>query len=151
MRPGTYVLLITSPLNALLNYLFIHPLGFGLLGAPLATGISYWLSFLLLVLYARLVAGWAAWGGWSRAAFANAGTFARLAILGVVHVGTEWWAFEIVAIVAGLLGTIDLASQSVIMTADQVSIPPSLPAPLHFSVPTLLSTCDSPARRTYIK
>jgi MATE family multidrug resistance protein len=48
------------------------------------------------------------------------GTFARLAALGVVHVGTEWWAFEIVAIVAGQLGTIDLAAQSVIMTTDQV-------------------------------
>jgi multidrug resistance protein, MATE family len=48
------------------------------------------------------------------------GTFARLAILGIIHVGTEWWAFEIVAIVAGQLGTISLASQSVIMTADQV-------------------------------
>lgn len=48
------------------------------------------------------------------------GTFARLAILGVIHVGTEWWAFEIVAIVAGQLGTIPLAAQSVIMTADQV-------------------------------
>ena len=47
-------------------------------------------------------------------------TFARLAILGVVHVGTEWWAFEIVAIVAGQLGTIPLAAQSVIMTTDQV-------------------------------
>lgn len=34
--------------------------------------------------------------------------------------GTEWWAFEIVAIVAGQLGTIPLAAQSVIMTADQL-------------------------------
>ena len=48
------------------------------------------------------------------------GTFARLAILGVIHVGTEWWAFEIVALVAGRLGTIPLAAQSVIMTSDQV-------------------------------
>jgi len=47
-------------------------------------------------------------------------TFARLAILGVVHVGTEWWAFEIVALAAGRLGTIPLAAQSVIMTTDQV-------------------------------
>jgi MATE family multidrug resistance protein len=120
MRPGTYVLLITSPLNAGLNYLFIHPLKFGLLGAPLATGISYWLSFLLLVVYARFVAGWDHWGGWNKKCLSNMTSFARLAFLGVVHVGTEWWAFEIVAIVAGQLGTIDLASQSVIMTADQV-------------------------------
>jgi multidrug resistance protein, MATE family len=120
MRPGTYVLLITSPLNVLLNYLFIHPLNFGLLGAPLATGISYWLSFFLLLAYARFVAGWNCWGGWNKKSLHNLGSFAKLAFLGVVHVGTEWWAFEIVAIVAGQLGTIDLAAQSVIMTADQV-------------------------------
>lgn len=65
-------------------------------------------------------AGSECWGGWSRAAFSNLWTFARPAILGILHVGTEWWTFEIVALVAGRLGTISLASQSVIMTADQI-------------------------------
>lgn len=120
MRPGTYVLLITSPLNAGLNYLFVYTLDLGLLGAPFATGISYWLSFLLLLAYARFVAGWDCWGGWSKKCVQNIGMFARLAILGVIHVGTEWWAFEIVALAAGKLGTIPLAAQSVIMTTDQV-------------------------------
>jgi len=120
MRPGTYVLVITSPLNAGLNYLFVYTFNLGLIGAPLATGISYWLSFLLLVLYSRFVTGSQCWGGWSRACLQNMSIFARLAILGVVHVGTEWWAFEIVALAAGRLGTIPLAAQSVIMTTDQV-------------------------------
>lgn len=120
MRPGTYVLLITSPINILLNYLFVYTFKMGLLGAPIATGISYWLSFFGLVLYARFVAGSECWGGWSRASLHNIGTFARLAGLGVIHVGTEWWAFEIVALAAGRLGTIPLAAQSVIMTTDQV-------------------------------
>jgi MATE family multidrug resistance protein len=120
MRPGTYVLLLTSPLNAGLNYLFVYTFSLGLIGAPLATGISYWLSFLLLVLYSRFIAGSRCWGGWSRLCLQNMSTFARLAILGVVHVGTEWWAFEIVALAAGRLGTIPLAAQSVIMTTDQV-------------------------------
>ncbi|KAI4130726.1 MAG: hypothetical protein LQ347_003269, partial [Umbilicaria vellea] len=120
MRPGTYVLLITSPINAGLNYLFVYTFNVGLLGAPLATGISYWLSFFLLVAYARFVDGWQAWGGWSRKCLNNAGTFSRLAALGVVHVGTEWWAFEIVALAAGRLGTLPLAAQSVIMTSDQI-------------------------------
>ena len=120
MRPGTYVLLITSPLNAGLNYLFVYTFKMGLLGAPLATGISYWLSFLLLLAYARFVHGWDSWGGWSRKCLRNMGTFSRLAGLGVIHVGTEWWAFEIVALAAGWLGTIPLAAQSVIMTTDQV-------------------------------
>lgn len=120
MRPGTYVLLITSPLSAGLNYLFVYTLNMGLLGAPLATGIAYWASFLLLLAYARFVDGWECWGGWNRKCLQNTWTFARLAFLGVIHVGTEWWAFEIVALVAGKLGTIPLAAQSVIMTTDQV-------------------------------
>lgn len=120
MRPGTYVLLITSPLSAGLNYLFVYTFDMGLLGAPLATGIAYWASFLLLLAYARFVEGWECWGGWSRKCFQNTWVFARLAFLGVIHVGTEWWAFEIVALVAGKLGTIPLAAQSVIMTTDQV-------------------------------
>jgi multidrug resistance protein, MATE family len=120
MRPGTYVLLITSPLNAGLNYLFVYAFKIGLLGAPIATGISYWVSFLLLVLYARFVSGWQCWGGWSRKCVQNVWIFSRMAILGVIHVGTEWWAFEIVALAAGKLGTIPLAAQSVIMTTDQI-------------------------------
>ena len=120
MRPGTYVLLITSPVSAALNYLFCYVWGWGLLGAPIGTGISYWLSFFLLILYARFVAGSECWGGWSKECLRNIGTFARLALLGIIHVGTEWWAFEIVALAAGWLGTIPLAAQSVIMTADQV-------------------------------
>jgi MATE family multidrug resistance protein len=120
-RPGTYVLLLTSPLNALLNYLFIHTFNLGIYGAPLATGLAYWLCFLLLVAYATFVRGSACWGGLApRKALRRLGPFARLAFLGVVHVGTEWWAFEIVALAAGRLGTIPLAAQSVIMTADQV-------------------------------
>jgi MATE family multidrug resistance protein len=113
--------MITSPLNAVLNWLFIYKLDMGLYGAPIATGIAYWVSFLLLVAYAALVKGSECWGGISpRRAVAHVWPFARLAFLGVIHVGTEWWAFEIVALAAGRLGTIPLAAQSVIMTADQV-------------------------------
>ena len=120
-RPGTYVLLITSPLNALLNYLFIYTLEFGLYGAPIATGISYWLSFLLLVAYTALVRGKECWSGFQpRRALAHTRLFAKLAFLGIVHVGTEWWAFEIVALAASRLGTTPLAAQSVIMTLDQI-------------------------------
>lgn len=117
------MLLITSPLNAVLNYVFIYVLDLGLYGAPLATGIAYWASFLLLVAYAVFVRGHECWGGLDlRRALhpEHMLPFARLAVLGIVHVGTEWWAFEIVALAAGRLGTIPLAAQSVIMTADQI-------------------------------
>lgn len=120
MRAGTYVLLITSPLSAGLNYLFVYTWKMDIVGAPLATGVSYWLSFAALIMYARFIDGWKAWGGFDRRCLRNMTTFARLAGLGVIMVGTEWWAFEIVALAAGQLGTIPLAAQSVIMTTDQV-------------------------------
>jgi MATE family multidrug resistance protein len=120
-QPGTYVLLITSPLNALLNWLFVHTFEIGLYGAPIATGISYWVSFLLLVAYATFVRGHECWGGLQpKRAISHLWPFTRLALLGFIHVGTEWWAFEVVALAAGRLGTIPLAAQSVIMTADQI-------------------------------
>lgn len=120
-RPGTYALLVTSPLNIILNYLFIYTFDFGVYGAPVATGISYWLSFLILVAYATFVEGKECWSGFDpRRALVNSWPFAKLAFLGVIHVGTEWWAFEIVALAAGRLGTLPLAAQSVVMTADQI-------------------------------
>ena len=120
MRPGSYVLLITSPISALLNYLFVYVAGWGLFAAPFATGIGYWLSFLGLILYTKFVAGGDCWGGWTRKCLNNLWVFTKLSLLGLLHVGTEWWAFEIVTLAAGRLGEIPLASQSVIATADQL-------------------------------
>jgi MATE family multidrug resistance protein len=119
-RAGTYVLCLTSPVNAALNYLLIYTAGMGLLGAPIATGISYWLSVLLLLIYIRFSRARDTWGGFSKQALRNTLPFTKLALAGIVHVGTEWWAFEVVALAAGRLGTIPLAAQSVIMTSDQV-------------------------------
>jgi len=124
-RAGTYALLITAPLNAILNYVFVYTLDMGILGAPIATGISYWLSFFLLVgYYAFLIHPYTespCWGGFQpHLALRNIKPFAKLAFLGIIHVGTEWWAFEIVALAAGRLGTLPLAAQSVVMTADQI-------------------------------
>ena len=90
MKAGTYVLTITVPLNVALNYLFVYTFEFGLVGAPFATGISYWLSFIGVLIYARFVNGWNAWGGWSKECLCRMGIFARLASLGVIQVGTEW-------------------------------------------------------------
>jgi len=149
-RPGTYALLITSPLNGALNYLFIYKLGFGLYGAPIATGLSYWLSFLLLVAYAIFVEGRECWGGLQlRRACKNSIPFAKLAFMGVIHVGTEWWAFEIVALAAGRLGTLPLAAQSVVMTADQIinTIPFGLGVAESARLGNLLGAGDSRAAR----
>ncbi|KAI9491945.1 mate-domain-containing protein [Zychaea mexicana] len=120
MHAGTYVLLICSPLNMGLNYLFVWEWNYGFIGAPIATSIIYWLMFGLLVSYIVFIDGSAGWGGFSRRALQNWGPFLKLVGPGILMVGTEWVAFEIVALAAGHLGTTSLAAQSVIMTTDQV-------------------------------
>ncbi|KAK9456239.1 mate-domain-containing protein [Dipodascopsis uninucleata] len=121
VQAGTYVLLITSPLNVLLNYLFVFKFGFGINGGAFATGLTYWLSFFGLIIYTRNSRGIKCWGGFSTRALQNLGVFYKLALLGIIMVGTEWWAFEIVALTAGRLGDIALEAQSVVMTSDQVT------------------------------
>ncbi|KAI7851718.1 mate-domain-containing protein [Circinella umbellata] len=118
MRPSTYALMITSPLNFGLNYLLVHgkPYNLGYIGAPIATSFSYWLMLALLLLYIRYYKGSEAWGGWSREAFKDWWPFLRLALPGVLMVCSEWWAFELAALAASYLSTTDLAAQSICLT-----------------------------------
>ncbi|KAI9490952.1 mate-domain-containing protein [Zychaea mexicana] len=118
MKASTYALMIASPLNFGLNYLLVHgkPYNLGFIGAPLATSISYWLMLALLLLYIRFYKGSEAWGGWSREAFTEWWPFLKLAVPGILMVCSEWWAFELAALAASYLGTVDLAAQSVCLT-----------------------------------
>jgi multidrug resistance protein, MATE family len=57
MHASTMVLVVTSPMNALLSYLLVHRTSLAILGAPLAVSITYYVSFILLVAYAKWVPG----------------------------------------------------------------------------------------------
>lgn len=126
MEAGTYVLLVTSPLNVALNVWLVLHTGWALLGAPLAISITYWTSFLLLVTYASVSTAHAQNGTWGGLQLQKATSlrggieFLKIAVPGILMVGTEWWAFEIVAIAAGQLGALPLSAQACIMTVDQV-------------------------------
>ncbi|ORX49776.1 MATE efflux family protein [Hesseltinella vesiculosa] len=119
MQASTYVLFVASPLNLLLNYtlVYVEPFHMGFIGAPLATSFSYWLMLILLLVYIRYVDGMAAWGGWTRECLQDWKPFIRLALPGVVAVSVEWWTFEITALAASYLSTIDLAAQSILLTS----------------------------------
>lgn len=86
MKAATYVLMIASPINFCLNYLLVHQLGVGFIGAPLATSFSFWLMLILLLAYVKWVNGSEAWGGWSAEAFKEWWPFLRLAIPGIAMV-----------------------------------------------------------------
>ncbi|CDH50029.1 mate efflux family protein [Lichtheimia corymbifera JMRC:FSU:9682] len=119
MKASTYVLMIASPINFGLNYMLVHwkPISIGFIGAPLATAFSYWLMLALLIGYIWKFRGAEAWGGWSMDAFKDWWPFIKLAVPGVLMVCSEWWAFELAALAASYLGTVDLAAQSILLTS----------------------------------
>ena len=111
MHAATVVLIITAPICLLLNWLFIHKLQFGMIGAPLATGITYVLSFLLLVAAIPFTRAKECWGGWDRRAFHHTWAFTKLAVPGIFSVASEWIAFEIVACVGVHICATDIADK----------------------------------------
>ncbi|CBX99489.1 hypothetical protein IAQ61_005258 [Plenodomus lingam] len=113
-----FVLLIATPINILLNYLFVFVLHWDLTGAALATVVSNNLLPLLLWIYVWFVnpQSLQCWGGFSKAAFSNWGPMARLAIPGIIMVETEWLAFDILTFSTSYLSTAHLAAQSIVMT-----------------------------------
>ncbi|KAH7890925.1 MATE efflux family protein [Phlebopus sp. FC_14] len=126
MRASTTVLIIISPINLVLNLFLVHYTPLGMLGCPVALSITYWLAFVLLIVLTYLSPTHkanATWGGLELQSVLNLKSclgFLKLALPGILMVGTEWAAFEIVALAAGRLGELALAAQSVIMTTDQI-------------------------------
>lgn len=116
MHASTYSMLVTAPLNFVLNYTFVYTFGMGFIGAPLATSFSYWLMFLLLLAYIKYVKGSEGWGGWSRECLKGWWPFLKLAFSGIIIICAEWTAFEVSSLAASYLGTTDLAAQSILLT-----------------------------------
>ncbi|KAG1812869.1 MATE efflux family protein [Suillus subaureus] len=126
MKIATWVLIIVSPINIALNIFLVHYTSLGMLGCPVALSITYWCAFFLLIAMTSMSSMHkqnATWGGFQPKAVFNIEScigFLKLALPGILMVGTEWAAFEIVALAAGRLGELPLAAQSVIMTTDQI-------------------------------
>jgi MATE family multidrug resistance protein len=87
-----FVLLIATPINILLNYLFVFVLEWDLEGAALATVLSHNLLPVLLFVYVYFVnpSSLACWAGFTRDAFKHWGPMAKLAVPGIIMVETEW-------------------------------------------------------------
>ncbi|KAJ7876263.1 MOP flippase [Mycena leptocephala] len=126
MGASTAVLIVVFPINIALNIFLIHYTSLGIWGSPLALSLTYWFCFGLLGLWISFSSAHkqnATWDGFQPSAVFHPRScylFLKLAIPGILMVGTEWAAFEIVALAAGRLGALPLAAQSVIMTTDQI-------------------------------
>uniref|UniRef100_A0ACD5ZMG1 Uncharacterized protein n=1 Tax=Avena sativa TaxID=4498 RepID=A0ACD5ZMG1_AVESA len=85
-------------------WLLVHSLGLGSKGAALSNAISYWTNVIVLAVYVRVSSTCKkTWTGFSMEAFNDPRSFLRLAVPSALMVCLEWWSFEILVLLSGLL------------------------------------------------
>ncbi|GJN93150.1 hypothetical protein Rhopal_006197-T1 [Rhodotorula paludigena] len=114
-------LVAAAPTNVFFQWLLVWGpvdwLRVGFVGAPIATVISLNIMLSVMLAYAAFRAPRDAWGGLGPDVFKGLGLNLRLGIAGVGMVGSEWWAWEVVALASSMLGSTALAAQSVLLTS----------------------------------
>lgn len=132
----TRIIMVVTPINAFLNYILVwgpEPIRLGYIGAPLATAISFNLVSFLSIIYGIFFVPNTAWHPISRKMFTGLGMLVQLSLSGVGQVASEWWAWELVALGASLLGPVALATQSVLLVSTSTT----------FQIPFALSVATS--------
>ncbi|KAG0500124.1 hypothetical protein HPP92_000196 [Vanilla planifolia] len=94
----------TALLHAASSWALVYKTGLGFKGAALAASVSYWFDALLLASYIKLCPSCkSTWTGFSKDAFHEIVGFIKLAIPSAIMVCLEYWSFEAVVILSGLL------------------------------------------------
>ncbi|XP_057809429.1 protein DETOXIFICATION 14-like isoform X1 [Salvia miltiorrhiza] len=102
--PMLFSTLATLLIHLPISWAFIFKTDLGSAGAALSIGVSYWLNVIFLGLYVNYSPKCAKTrASFSKDVFWTMGEFFRFAIPSAVMVCLEWWTFEIVILLAGLL------------------------------------------------
>ncbi|KAM0913438.1 hypothetical protein ACQ4PT_012204 [Festuca glaucescens] len=95
---------VTLIFHILLCWFLVQNSGLANRGAAFATSISYWFNVVLLAMYVKFSeAGGRSWHGWSRAVLKDVNMYLSLAIPSTFMTCLEYWAFEMVVLLAGFL------------------------------------------------
>ncbi|XP_042434460.1 protein DETOXIFICATION 16-like [Zingiber officinale] len=95
---------VIAVFHILICWVLVYMFGLGGKGAALATTISYWINVLLLAIYVKFSqACKETWTGFSKESLKDAFDFLRLAVPSAFMVCLEYWSFEMVVLLSGLL------------------------------------------------
>lgn len=102
--PMAIVSAATLILHIPLCYLLIFNLGLGFRGAAIASSFSNWVNVIVLALYVRFSPSCKrTWTAFSMEAFNDLSSFFKLAIPSAVMICLEYWSFEALVLLSGLL------------------------------------------------
>ncbi|KAJ3231756.1 hypothetical protein HDU81_003533 [Chytriomyces hyalinus] len=127
MTAQMFVIGLVAPLNCLLLYIFVvseYRIGNDGIGAPICLTISHTVIAISLCLYTRYVQGGDSFAGWEWDQVLNMKKLklvASLGFSGVLMTCSEWWAWEVVALAAGLISPTYLAAQTVVLNCASIT------------------------------
>ncbi|KAI3936545.1 hypothetical protein MKW92_045645 [Papaver armeniacum] len=101
-------MLLSMPISVCIHiplcWVLIYKFGLGSIGAALATGVSYWISVVFLGLYAVYSPSCdLTRTSLTKEAFQRCGEFLYISVPSAVMICLEWWSFEIIILLSGLL------------------------------------------------
>ncbi|XP_040987046.1 protein DETOXIFICATION 18-like [Juglans microcarpa x Juglans regia] len=104
-------------------YALVHCTALGFKGASLAASISLWLSFLILAMYVIYATKFKhTWEGFSWDSFHYIFTNLKLALPSAAMVCLEYWAFEILVFLAGLMQNSETTTSLIAMCVNTETI-----------------------------
>ncbi|KAJ3692393.1 hypothetical protein LUZ60_012743 [Juncus effusus] len=139
-----FITMFSSGLTAVLHigvcWVMVYKLGMGSKGAALANGVSYWLNVGILAVYVRVSENCRkTWLGFSMEAFGDLIGFVKLAIPSALMVCLEWWSFEFLVLLSGLLPNPELETSTLSITLNTGSFMFMIPFGLGAAISTRVS------------
>ncbi|RZC81523.1 hypothetical protein C5167_044108 [Papaver somniferum] len=102
--PMLLIMPISVCIHIPLCWVLVYKSGLGSIGAALAIGISNWISVVFLGLYAVYSPSCELTRtSLTKEAFQRCGEFLRISVPSAVMICLEWWSFEIIILLSGLL------------------------------------------------
>ncbi|VAI73434.1 unnamed protein product [Triticum turgidum subsp. durum] len=126
--------------HLLVCWLLVYVAGMGGKGAALSNAVSYWVYVILLAVYVRVSSSCQqTWTGFSMEAFHGAHDFLRLAVPSALMLCMEWWSFEILVLLSGLLPNPKLETSVLSITLNTVNCLFMIPYGLGAAISTRVS------------
>ncbi|KAK3133960.1 hypothetical protein QOZ80_6AG0543290 [Eleusine coracana subsp. coracana] len=131
---------VTALTHVFVCYALVYKAGMGSKGAALSTAISYAINLTILALYVRLSSACKrTWTGFSAEAFAGLRDFAKLAVPSAMMVCLEWWSFELLVLLSGVLPNPKLETSVLSICINTATLLYMVPLGLGISISTRVS------------
>jgi MATE family multidrug resistance protein len=151
--PMTMISILALVVHIPLCWLLIFKFGFGFRGAAITNGISSWLTVVFLALYVKFSPLCKkTWTGFSWDAFYDLKAFFKLAIPSTIMICLEYWSFEALVIMSGLLPNPQLETSTFSICLSTTALLYMVPFGISAAVSTRVSNelgagCSGAARR----